>query len=288
MLTFNKITRYGSGYSKDFRQASLLPVNKPKSGFNIMNIIGDKNYLDIRYRYFNPSDGSYERFINVNGYKDEYLISDWGRIISLKYKPKIMKVDISGEYVTITLSKNNVKSKLLIHRLVGFNFIPNPDNFPIINHEDCNKRNNYYKNLKWCTYSYNIKHSYLNGLELPTSGEKHGMHKLNECEVLEIAKLIRENNFTQEEIASKFNVTRGAIKDIKLMRTWGCLSLNFDNKKWVGENTKSSLLKDDDIPKIRAMILNNISDTQIGKLYNVHRRTINDIRRNKTWKHIKR
>lgn len=47
-----------------------------------------------------------------------------------------------------------------MHRLVALAFIPNPHNYPVINHKDENKNNNCVNNLEWCTYSYNSK--YLN------------------------------------------------------------------------------------------------------------------------------
>lgn len=39
--------------------------------------------------------------------------------------------------------------------MVGFVFLPNPDNLPCINHKDENKSNNQVDNLEWCTIQYN-------------------------------------------------------------------------------------------------------------------------------------
>ena len=47
---------------------------------------------------------------------------------------------------------------MLIHRLVGEAFIPNPDNLPQINHMDENPKNNRVDNLEWCTREYNIRY----------------------------------------------------------------------------------------------------------------------------------
>ena len=43
----------------------------------------------------------------------------------------------------------------MVHRLVATAFIPNPNNYPIVNHKDCNPANNIFTNLEWCSYSYN-------------------------------------------------------------------------------------------------------------------------------------
>ena len=39
--------------------------------------------------------------------------------------------------------------------MVAYNFIPNPNKYPIINHKYEYHYNNNVDNLEWCTYSYN-------------------------------------------------------------------------------------------------------------------------------------
>ncbi len=49
------------------------------------------------------------------------------------------------------------------HRLVAMAYIPNPNNYPIVNHIDCNPKNNHYSNLEWCTYKHNTEWMFTNG-----------------------------------------------------------------------------------------------------------------------------
>lgn len=44
-----------------------------------------------------------------------------------------------------------------MHRLVAETFIPNPKNYPCVNHIDSNRTNNNINNLEWCTYEENTQ-----------------------------------------------------------------------------------------------------------------------------------
>jgi hypothetical protein len=55
-------------------------------------------------------------------------------------------------YLHVNLGRRGKES---IHRLVAMTFIPNPNNYPDVNHKDENKANNLASNLEWCNHSYN-------------------------------------------------------------------------------------------------------------------------------------
>ena len=45
---------------------------------------------------------------------------------------------------------------LLVHRIISTCFLPNPNNYPQVNHKDNNPKNNAVSNLEWCTSQYNV------------------------------------------------------------------------------------------------------------------------------------
>lgn len=89
---------------------------------------------------------------------EDYYISSLGRF---KKGKKFRKTTPNKEgYCTCNIGKN----KYLVHRLVAKAFVPNPDNFPIVDHIDGCKTNNNKDNLRWVDYCTNVKSAYDIGL----------------------------------------------------------------------------------------------------------------------------
>lgn len=99
----------------------------------------------------------------IEGYEGLYEISNYGNVRSLNYKHtgviSLLKPGLTKQgYLRTDLYKNNKSKHCLIHRLVAKAFIPNPNNFPQINHKDENPLNNHVDNLEWCTAKYNCNY----------------------------------------------------------------------------------------------------------------------------------
>lgn len=77
--------------------------------------------------------------------------------IPSRVKGQPLKQRVERGYLSVTLysGSRDRHMKTGVHRLVAKTFIPNPNNYPCVNHKDENKFNNHVDNLEWCTYKYN-------------------------------------------------------------------------------------------------------------------------------------
>lgn len=118
--------------------------------------------------------------INIEGLKEYYRIDKFGNIYSL-YKENIkkLKYDIDKDgYFRVSLQKvDGKRSSYRVNRLVALTFIPNPNQYPVVNHINCNKKDNRVENLEWTTISKNTKHAYDN--DLIEHGRKKRVKSIN-------------------------------------------------------------------------------------------------------------
>lgn len=102
-----------------------------------------------------------EKWKPIKGYENCYLISTFGRIITLARNgipnTKIISGTKCGRYERIGLRKNGVRKHFSVHRLVADTFIPNPNNLPQVDHINGNCFDNRVVNLRWATAKENIR-----------------------------------------------------------------------------------------------------------------------------------
>lgn len=109
---------------------------------------------------------------DINGYEGIYQISNLGNVKSLdryvnsaiknnskvKRKGQLLKPKLNQGYYEVSLIVGNNRKWFKVHRLVAEAFIPNPNNYPQINHKDEIKTNNRVDNLEWCDAKYNCNY----------------------------------------------------------------------------------------------------------------------------------
>ena len=113
-----------------------------------------------------------EVWLDIPSYEGLYQCSNLGRVKSLDRKvlstkkvtfEKFLRGGIRKQqdrvgYKVVTLFKNGNRKTHYVHRLVAKVFIPNPNNYPMVNHKDEDRTNNKVENLEWCTHQYNLNY----------------------------------------------------------------------------------------------------------------------------------
>lgn len=145
----------------------LVYKDGDRNNCNLNNLEVAELYIQDINDNWKDVDGNWK---DVIGFEGLYQVSDDGRVRSLprlkicgfngkKYlmqRGRILKSGHTNDgYAFVNLVKDGKSKPHYIHRLVAQAFIPNPNNYPVINHKDENPSNNYYKNLEWCTHKYN-------------------------------------------------------------------------------------------------------------------------------------
>lgn len=135
---------------------------------------------------------NFKEFVPIKDFEN-YMINKEGVVIKLKSKTNsnhIMNQYIILGYKNVMLVKDGVQRTKKVHHLLAEAFIPNPNNYPIVNHKDENKLNNDLSNLEWCTHQYNS--AYSNGKIIIKQNIETG----EQIEYNSIHLAERENNIT--------------------------------------------------------------------------------------------
>lgn len=114
------------------------------------------------------------KLIPIPGYEC-YAAGDDGEIYRIKYcdngnatKRKvphklIPSYDKNG-YKRVILSEKNHRRYCRSNRLVALAFLPNPNNYPVVNHLNGDKKDNRPFNLEWTSWRANVIHAHNTGL----------------------------------------------------------------------------------------------------------------------------
>lgn len=138
---------------------------------------------------------------DVTGYENLYKVSNTGKVYSkITNKLMIPQLNNSGYYY-LDLTKDKCTKRVLLHRLVAFMFVHNPDpnKYPIINHKDENKLNNNANNLEWCDYRYNSNYGTAQERKKETYKNMDPKRKAELIEMSRINATNFRNNMTEKE-----------------------------------------------------------------------------------------
>lgn len=142
-----------------------------------------------------------EAWKNIEG-SEIHQISNLGRVRSLNYsntgKVVVLKTKLKKRYAEIGLNSKGKRKSHLVHRLVAKAFIPNPNNYPCVNHKDENPFNNNVNNLEWCTVAYN--NSYGSRLERMSNTKKG--HEVSKETREKLSKSLKKYHISKKELST--------------------------------------------------------------------------------------
>ncbi|MDY6800218.1 MAG: NUMOD4 domain-containing protein [Bacteroidota bacterium] len=156
----------------------------------------------------------------------KYLISNYGRVVSYfrSNEGRMLKLSPVNGYKVFNYKNKDGKSITnYIHRLVAQKFLPSPkDDEKFVIHLDNNKKNNYYKNLKWVNKTERFKHQ----SKFEPIWEKspfRSYSKLTETQVKLIKRKINDPNrkTRMKIIARRYGISEMQLYRIKSGENWG-------------------------------------------------------------------
>jgi len=239
-----KISNFGrmySNYSKklmkyDRKDYYTLSINHYKNKrchiYDLMLENFDNDIVDYYKKYINKEkieDLEGELWKDVKGFENIYVVSNYSRIKSLIRKTKTWQIhkeiivstnSKARGYVKFPAHKDGKRYNLLFHRIIAEAWIPNPNNFPDVNHINAIRDDNRIENLEWVTHSMNIRHAYKMGNK-NQKGEKNNSAKINQ-NIANNIRIYHEQfpHLSQKEIGKVFGLSREHIKDIVNYKTW--------------------------------------------------------------------
>jgi hypothetical protein len=159
----------------------------------------------------------------IEDYEGLYEVSNLGRVRDKNKRIKPMNKNNKG-YFLLSLYYNGKTCHPSIHRLVAKEFIPNPNNYPQVNHIDCDKSNNTVDNLEWCTQ----RHNYNEGMKTfqYSKNENHYFSKLSNSDIPMIYELYKLG-FTRATVSRIFRINSSSLEAIEKGISYRELGIDF-------------------------------------------------------------
>lgn len=160
-------------------------------------------------------------------FPDNYLVGNYGSVYNKKTGRKRNPSTDKDGYFYLKLHNNGEEKFMRLNRLVALTFINNPNNLPVVNHLDGDKKNNYVENLEWTTVKENAIHSYENGLQKGAKGSKHSRAKFTDNQIIKVCEMLQSGVYTNLHISETTGVSVRTIQSVRSRYNWTHISKDY-------------------------------------------------------------
>lgn len=218
-VTRNSSSFQHKGTSKRFEIDDFEVDDEIKEVLSIKN----KQFSSLVYPY---ETDEYKIYTTENG--RQYKVYKNGRVFALPFaytdtvgrtrefsEKECIPSKTKNGYFELSLGGRN-SEKWLLHRLVAYVWLDNPNNFRTVDHKDGNKANNCVENLEWVTLEENIKREWDNFEEFDLQKKYKNWKissKLNPADRLKIKDLYSKG-FSQKQLSEIFDIGQAQVSVI--------------------------------------------------------------------------
>lgn len=236
-----------------------------------------------------------ERWLPVAGYEGLYEVSDLGRVRSLPHQTArgvrggtILRPQVSAGskgYPFVNLSKESAIRHVAVHRLVLEAFVsPCPEGSEAC-HGPGGKLDARLENLSWGTRAKNVGPDRLRDGQ-DNRGERHGMAKLTQEQVLDIRRRAAAGE-TQQSIADRHGISFQNVSLVALGKTWSYpgaapLPEGQDRRRRGAANPRAKL-SGADVREIRRRYANGETQKSLAVAFGVSQSNVSVVVRRETW-----
>ena len=162
----------------------------------------------------------------IEGYENIYSITKEGKLFRHLKSGKIKECKgslNSDGYLLMSMCVNSKPKQEYIHRLVAKTFIPNPNNYTVVDHINENKLDNNVENLRWCTLQQNADFYYEQPERKQSLGhikhrEKQVQNKYNYLKEVEENLSIEKSSVKKDVVALEATIRKLTKEKMELLK----------------------------------------------------------------------